>query len=141
MAAVPGVHQRQRSSNSPRSHTLTVPPRSTIHYPYEPLDVGCNEIRLPRVREPFEADGLVSCTIGRVSLNLNPTYEALSYTWSDRTGNAQLDKKILFDGHTVAITTNLEATLCKLLIRGQHKVLWIDALVSIKQMLPNEMSR
>jgi len=117
-----------RGRNSPISHILKVPPPSLNHYPYERLDSGRNEIRLLRICRPPEVDGLVSCTISHVSLDINPTYEALSYTWSDHTGDSGLVKNISLDGHFVAVTKNLEAALRRLLMNYEDRVLWVDAL-------------
>jgi hypothetical protein len=123
-----GVHQLRESNNLQPCNTLSVPPISSNQYPYEPLDPSRNEIRLLRRFKTFEVDGLISCTLSHTSLDLNPTYEALSYTWCDKTGNAQPNKKVLLDGHIVAVTWNLEAALRQLPMSDQDKVLWIDAL-------------
>lgn len=127
MAEWLGVRQ-QESNDSRKGDNLDVPLSQPNLYPYKSLDQGRNEIRVLRTCKLSEADGLVSCTISHVSLDLNPPYEALSYTWGDNTGDAQLNKKILIDGHVVAVTRNLEAALRKLLMTEEHRVLWIDAL-------------
>jgi hypothetical protein len=72
------------------SHICRIPPISSNHYPYLPLDPSRDEIRLIHKSEPFEVEGLINCTLNHVSLDQNPVYEALSYTWGDEDGDAHL---------------------------------------------------
>jgi hypothetical protein len=120
-----GTTRKQQFTPSPAPER---PFPSANQYPYKPLDPGRNEIRLLRLCEPFEVNDPISCTISHVSLDLNPKYEALSYTWCDRAGDAQLNKKVLLGGHIVSVTWNLEAALRKLLRGDEERVFWIDAL-------------
>lgn len=118
----------ERSTDLEKNHILSVPPPSFNQYPYKPLDAHHNEIRLLRACIPYEVDCLINCAIDHVSLDLNPAYEALSYTWRDGAGDAQLNRRIVLDGHIVAVTRNLEAALRQLLMGSESKVLWVDAL-------------
>jgi hypothetical protein len=77
-------------------------------------------------------DGIIRCTLHHVSLDENPTYEALSYTWADEKGDFTANKNISIDGHVVAVTKNLEAALRQILVGDEEKILWVDA-ISINQ--------
>jgi hypothetical protein len=49
----------------------------------------------------------LSCSLITVSLNEDPTYWALSYTW----GGPNVRAYISLNGHDITITTNLRAAL------------------------------
>ena len=110
------------------SHIRRIPPVTSNHYPYLPLDPSRDEIRLIHKSEPFEVEEMINCTLHHVSLHQNPVYEALSYTWGDRNGDSHLRHNIRVNGHVVSVTKNLELALRQLFSVDQSKVLWIDAL-------------
>lgn len=120
-----------------QSHLLKIPTPSSNEFEYDTLSSADNEIRILSLSTPAFLDGLVSCTLHHVSLNNPPQYAALSYTWKDRHHNADLKKSILIDGHTVAVTANLEAALRQLLATGTVASVWADA-VCINQRCVHE---
>lgn len=106
---------------------------------YKPLDPITHEIRLLRIhpsgwREP------IRCSFEHVSLNAEPAYHALSYTWQDEslgtsfTVPPQPERQtlphartwinnqafVLLDGHHVEVTRNLWAALWHL----RRTILW-----------------
>jgi len=70
---------------------------------YEPLDIEKEEIRLITLL-PGEA-GIVKCRLENISLDANPTYQALSYCW----GNANQTKRIIVNECAVNVTVSLES--------------------------------
>jgi hypothetical protein len=110
------------------SHVLRAPLASSNRYPYRPLDLSRNEIRLLRKSDSPKVDGQVSYTLSHVSLDEKPQYEALSYTWCDEKGDAGLNMSIIVDGHAILVTKNLEAALGQLFTDEDEKTLWVDAL-------------
>jgi hypothetical protein len=89
---------------------------------YEPLDIEKEEIRLITLL-PGEA-GIVKCRLENISLDANPTYQALSYCW----GNAEQTKKIIVNECAVDVTANLEEALRRLRVSDPGSYIWIDAL-------------
>ena len=110
------------------SNVLRAPLASSNRYPYRPLDLSCNEIRLLRKSDSPKVGGQVSYTLSHVSLNENPQYEALSYTWCDEKGDAGLNMSIIVDGNAILVTKNLKAALGQLFTDQDEKTLWVDAL-------------
>jgi hypothetical protein len=68
----------------------------------------------------------MKCSVASHSLNWNPSYEALSYTWGDPSDTCQVP--VDFEGHPAYISTNLEAALRVLRYHDKPRQLWIDAL-------------
>jgi hypothetical protein len=119
-------------------------------FEYEPVDSEKREIRILHilpldhdstgapVTDPkqlrstsstISAEGRVSCTLTKVSLNDKPKYLALSYTWG-----AKIFKKIEISSvdrqrkDTVEVTANLEEALRYLRQESNPVCIWIDAL-------------
>jgi Heterokaryon incompatibility protein (HET) len=96
-------------------------------YKYRPLDVTNREIRLihllPRL-SVAEDDHLVSCRIEHASLDDDPTYLALSYTW----GPEQPTQIILLEGKRFQVRENLAIVLRQLQHQRDELVLWVDAI-------------
>ena len=91
---------------------------------WHPLDPSRRQIRLFHL-EPSEnihdqAEGFLET----ISLDDNPRYEALSYSWGDPT----ITCAIKLHGVQWEVTTNLEAGLRHLRGNVNEKVLWIDAI-------------
>lgn len=104
---------------------------------YEPLDSVCNEIRLIRIRlvpgpapEPFK----IECRFQISSLDDDPVYDALSYTWGNPSDWFARDleyKEIYMDGHAIRITDNLFHALITIWNSCRPNpvgALWVDAL-------------
>src|SRR4051812_33769312 len=83
------------------------PVAATENFSYQPLDTDNNDIRLLRVARPSEVDGQVSLVLEHVSLDINPVYDALSYTWADVRGDSTAKESLILNGIPVLITHNL----------------------------------
>ena len=98
------------------------PQQQNRSYSYRPLSVVRNEIRLLLLKPGGSYDRL-SCILRHVSLDNNPKYTALSYTW----GNPDITRPISLDGYCVDVTTNLKSALLHLHEKTQERTFWIDA--------------
>ena len=88
---------------------------------YQPLQH--NEIRLITLapgkwRDPIE------CNLQTVSLDDNPTYEALSYVW----GDASLRRWVYLKKSNFDVSKSLEVALRHLRHEDSERVMWIDAI-------------
>lgn len=100
----------------------------SLKYRYRPLRHGLGqEIRVMVLFAGEPLDELV-CDIVVVNLADRPAYEALSYTWADRTGDASLSSEVFCGGKAIAITKNCEAALRRLRLKGRNRRLWVDAI-------------
>jgi hypothetical protein len=90
---------------------------------YAALDVGRREIRIASIL-PGRWSEDVSCKLTVVSLDDNPSYEALSYTWGDPLGKTP----IFLEGVTFLITKNLHWALRRLRHVDETRHIWVDAL-------------
>jgi hypothetical protein len=109
-------------------HKLSAPVAKTNDFPYQPLDSSRNEIRLLRISNPVEVDGQVNCALEHVSLDSDPAYEALSYTWADSKGDSRPTESIIINGYPVAITRNLDLAIRNIFLKNPLKDFWVDAL-------------
>ena len=143
-------------------------------FTYQPLDTARREIRLINLfpdlvashpdakdsEEEGKAETYVSCAITHASLEDNPQYTALSYTWGDpftwwhaaKDIDANSDTNIytykeivancpiLLNGAACVVTENLEAALRHLRQEGKVATLWVDALC-INQNDPEEKTQ
>lgn len=91
-----------------------------LPFEYEPLERP-RKIRVLHVRPGLPGD-LLSCHLEHVDLNLNPTYEAISYVW----GNPSFSHSILCDNRRVAVTKSLNDVLHRLRLRDKQRTVWID---------------
>ncbi|KAF2870570.1 heterokaryon incompatibility protein-domain-containing protein, partial [Massariosphaeria phaeospora] len=67
---------------------------------------------------------MLSFEIHEVDLSHNPSYEALSYEWKDKSGTIPVrchDRRLL-------VTPNLKAALEKLRLKKKKRTLWIDGI-------------
>src|ERR1700728_3142249 len=101
---------------------MSLPPQNRS-YSYRPLSVIRNEIRL-LLLESGGSYNRLGCTLRHVSLDDNPKYTALSYTW----GNPDITRPISLDGYCVNVTTNLKSALLHLREKAQERTFWIDAI-------------
>lgn len=110
-------------------------------YSYEPLNDSGHEIRLLEL-QPGERDSIVQVNLELVSLDDNPIYEALSYTWGNSTVTTPLhiiekdnsESRFVFEA-----TSNLELALRHLRDPEKPRILWVDA-ICINQGDDNERS-
>jgi len=93
-------------------------------FQYSSLDSTTCDIRLISLLPGTKSDE-ISCRIMHVSLEDNPSYEAISYTW----GNQSLGiGTTTLNGLPFRITPNLQTALYHLRSEDVGRVLWIDAL-------------
>jgi hypothetical protein len=96
-------------------------------FQYSPLS-SSSDIRLI-ILEPGIGDEPVRCQLVHISLDENPSYEALSYTWGDASVQGP---RILLDGKPFQVTVNLGAALLYLRDEAsddpKERILWIDAI-------------
>jgi Heterokaryon incompatibility protein (HET) len=97
-------------------------------YVYDNLNSSNKEIRLLLLKPSKSSKAQIECSLVNVSLNDNPTFEALSYAW----GNPTIVESILLDGQIFHVTSNALSALKGLRYKKQSRTLWIDA-ISINQ--------
>jgi hypothetical protein len=90
-------------------------------YKYEPLDD--RQMRLVHLY-PTRRDGLMYCTIEHVSIDDNPSFEALSYTWgtSAEQFHIQVGVSVLSIGENLAMALRTLSSMDKL------RIIWVDAI-------------
>ncbi|KAE9369769.1 HET-domain-containing protein [Stipitochalara longipes BDJ] len=81
-----------------------------------------DEIRLLWLA-PCSANNRITCTTIHVRLSSKPRYEALSYEWG-----LKETKTISLNGEDYSIRTNLFNALSNLWLKGQPRILWVDAI-------------
>jgi Heterokaryon incompatibility protein (HET) len=92
-------------------------------YRYFPLDAGADQIRLFEIL-PGSEPARITGRLIKASLNTNPVYDALSYTW----GDPSITTTISLDGdQNFSVTTNLERALQDLRLEGEIRTIWVDA--------------
>lgn len=95
-----------------------------VRHRWRPLDPAKNEIRLLTIEPASDECATLSCSLSTVSLDDDPVYDALSYTWGDRTQSVP----IRLDGFLWEITTNLSDALLQLRQDPSRRRLFVDAL-------------
>jgi Heterokaryon incompatibility protein (HET) len=73
---------------------------------------------------PHQDELSLHCKLFHVSLNENPQYIALSYTW----GDPRDTQTIIIGNAPVPVTRNLYSAMYHLVYYTNTKVVWIDAL-------------
>lgn len=113
-----------KSSLAVKSNAMALP------YTYLPLDRSLREIRLIKL-QPCGFHGAddvssrdVHCRIFPASLDEEPIYTALSYTWGDPT----ITMTVTLDNVAIEVTENLHSALQHLQHETQELILWIDAI-------------
>lgn len=89
---------------------------------YSPLDIGLPMIRLLELKPGLDNDK-IECRMFPVSLEDEPSYEALSYTW----GDVSTTTKIWINNVVKDVTLNLAGALANLRYPTSSRVLWVDA--------------
>ena len=107
--------QRLKDSNSLASKNGNKYPR---------LPETPKAIRLVVVLPATSKSAAIDCVLCHESLDNNPQYEALSYTWGDMADT----RDIRVDGKSFTVTKNLFVALQHLRSRSSPRVIWIDAL-------------
>jgi hypothetical protein len=100
--------------------------QSQTNHQYESLPPTDRYVRLLTLEPATYKNAPIVCHVERHSLNWDPLYEALSYTWGDPKDICPTP--IGFGGYPRIISANLEEALRVLRFRDKPRVLWIDAL-------------
>jgi hypothetical protein len=96
---------------------------SRMGYPYRPLDSSSHEIRILQwVPSQDGNNNKVDCKLVHISLDEDPDYDALSYTW----GAPQPSRMIVVDGVEVSVGPNLYGALNQ--IRHANRPVWVDSI-------------
>lgn len=91
---------------------------------YKPLDRAHNEVRLLTIiPNELPNSSPVQCWLKSVTLDDQPEYVALSYTW----GDANLTEEIKVDGVSFQATKSLESALRRLRDTKHDIHMWVDA--------------
>jgi hypothetical protein len=90
---------------------------------YSPLAHDAKETRLLHLL-PGDETADIHCQLHTVSLDSDPDYEALSYTWSAPTETSL----VTVDGQELPIRRNLQRALRRFRRRDVERVLWADAI-------------
>ena len=91
---------------------------------YGKLEAHRHEIRLLSLLPAGWSDP-IQCTLYRVSLDENPRYEALSYTWGDPSATCCVQ---INDKHELQATVSLETALRRLRKPTIPRTIWADAI-------------
>ena len=94
---------------------------------------GQNDIRLLAL-QPGDQQEEIRISIFHASLEQDPVYEALSYTWGDPSDMALIRCNEL--GNCLSITKNCESALRRLRQKDQERILWIDAICIDQSNIP-----
>lgn len=94
-----------------------------IGFQYTPVAQGYHEIRVI-ILHPGSCEEGIRCEIRHVSFDESPAYEALSYTWGERTDPVQ----ITLDESPFLVTQNLFLALRHLRDEKCARCLWVDAI-------------
>ena len=70
----------------------------------------------------------LQCYLTEVSLDSDPDYEALSYTWATEDGDRSASQLIFVNNHSLLITRNCEAALRRFRLPHEKRVVWVDAI-------------
>ncbi|KAH8593983.1 heterokaryon incompatibility protein-domain-containing protein [Bisporella sp. PMI_857] len=95
-------------------------------YRYVPLDASKNDIRLLRVLFATSHDDPIRCVLFHTTLDEAPPYQALSYSWGDRTTSCPIQ----VNAGKINVTQNLHDALNRLRPSTPEVelVIWIDAI-------------
>jgi hypothetical protein len=94
-----------------------------MHSIYTPLDSTTAQIRILTILPALSAAAPILASLRHVSLQEDPKFEALSYTW----GNDEPHNTIIIDGQYFAVRDNLVAALRRLRWTFTSRHIWIDA--------------
>ncbi|RDW80972.1 hypothetical protein BP5796_05670 [Coleophoma crateriformis] len=135
LAESEAYNRRRRRMKELRRQIPNRPAAVVNTYPYRSLNSEKHEIRLLKIGSPPTIDKVMNFSLIHLSPDSNDGlaigqklhYEALSYTWSDRFGRANIGTTILIDGHKVAVTSNLASALKEIFHHDKKKLIWADA--------------
>lgn len=96
----------------------------TNPFSYQHFEYPKEQIRLLILHPAARPEDQIRCDLQHVHLTSNLEYEALSYTWGDKSNECS----ILIENRTFPVRKNLAAALRHLRDRDTTRTLWIDAL-------------
>ena len=96
----------------------------SIIFQYSPLNSKSREIRLLSVLHGARSDR-IQCRINHVSLDDDPKFEALSYTWGNKFQDVY---PVFLNNLELPISRTLWEALLHLRSEKEDRILWIDAL-------------
>jgi hypothetical protein len=99
-------------------------------YKYTTLDDSIDCIRLIYLSHK-RLNGVISCTLKHVPFADRPKYDALSYCC----GELSAKQIILINGREFEVGTNLSYALNHFVDGKRDRILWIDAICTIKSLL------
>ncbi|OJJ73336.1 hypothetical protein ASPBRDRAFT_28586 [Aspergillus brasiliensis CBS 101740] len=92
------------------------------HFEYLPLDTERNEIRLLTILPSTRTASTIRCSLKTVSLDDNPSFEAISYVWGDTSTKTEM----ILDGTTFHVSLSVDRNLRLLRHKLRRRVVWID---------------
>ncbi|KAM0324789.1 hypothetical protein ACHAQA_007755 [Verticillium albo-atrum] len=102
---------------------------------YQPIE-GKTEFRL-LILEPGEFNDPLQCRLYTASTLDAPTYDAMSYTWADETGDATKSSTVRLDAQPFPVTKNCESAMKRVRRQYSPRTIWIDA-ICVDQMNDRE---
>ena len=98
------------------------------HFVYKRINQK-EELRLLRIQQTTDVDSPIQCTITHETLHqVLPPFEAISYTWADESGDSAKKATIYLDSKPFTVTANCERALRRVRLKGQSRLVWIDAI-------------
>ncbi|KAH6673875.1 heterokaryon incompatibility protein-domain-containing protein [Halenospora varia] len=114
---------------------------------YSALNEENREVRLLTIQPSSISERVLQCSLQTFSLKDDPQFAALSYVW----GDAAVTEKVIINGVSMAVTTNLAAALrslrtCRSKDEGSPVqelpvFLWVDAICINQQDVPERNSQ
>ncbi|KAF5014024.1 hypothetical protein FDECE_5 [Fusarium decemcellulare] len=96
--------------------------RRRASYQYQPL-TETNSIRVLELH-PGKPGDILSFELNEVQLNVNASFEALSYEWQDKVGTVPVQ----CNNERLLVTPNCKAAMERLRLDSRPRYLWIDAI-------------
>ena len=93
------------------------------HYQHPPLQ-GRRTIRLLQLEPTRSLAAPIKCILQEISLDANPRYEAISYSWDGQASN----QEVLCSGRPLLVTLNAALVLRYLREPKQPRWVWIDSI-------------
>ena len=93
-------------------------------YEYFPLLQGSEQVRMIRLLRLETCDDIVTLSLCSASLEDQPRYEAISYTW----GDTKKRKEIKCNDQLVTVSENLHDALRYLRHVDRARILWVDGI-------------
>ncbi|KAI1075934.1 heterokaryon incompatibility protein-domain-containing protein [Whalleya microplaca] len=122
LASVQGLKSCLACGSFEESSIVEEPDLASLHPPIKQR----SEIRILRL-QCGEYDEDIHCEMFIRSLDSEPSYEAISYTWADETGDKSQYKTIFISKKPFQVTRNCENALRRVRLKYSNRDIWIDA--------------